>query len=117
MHVILDSPPYTDDWTGIDGVWYRRYSEHAKKAGRQISVDFFFFHYKKNRRAPPSHSIWHFAHIFYDLVSFFIAQVMSVCTSESFYMAFRTYILRFSEFLHCLLIAIYQNLSFVKYVC
>nr|CAG8667726.1 4465_t:CDS:2 [Entrophospora candida] len=35
QHVILDSPPYTDDWTGIDGAWYRRYSEHAKKAGKQ----------------------------------------------------------------------------------
>ncbi|CAI2189770.1 9995_t:CDS:2, partial [Funneliformis geosporum] len=34
-HVILDSPPYTEDWTGIDGIWYRKYSELAKKAGKQ----------------------------------------------------------------------------------
>ncbi|CAG8734197.1 11487_t:CDS:2, partial [Funneliformis caledonium] len=37
QYVILDAPPYTDDWTGIDGVWYRRYSEYAKKAGKQAS--------------------------------------------------------------------------------
>ncbi|CAG8625511.1 11215_t:CDS:10 [Funneliformis mosseae] len=37
QYVILNAPPYTDDWTGIDGVWYRRYSEYAKKAGKQAS--------------------------------------------------------------------------------
>ncbi|CAG8532151.1 6874_t:CDS:2 [Paraglomus occultum] len=28
---IISSPPYSDDWSGLDGAWYRRYTYHASK--------------------------------------------------------------------------------------
>lgn len=28
---IITSPPYTDDWSGLDGAWYGRYTYHVNK--------------------------------------------------------------------------------------
>ncbi|CAG8756200.1 225_t:CDS:2, partial [Ambispora leptoticha] len=28
--IITNSPPYTEDWSGLDGTWYNRYIYHAK---------------------------------------------------------------------------------------
>ncbi|CAG8786234.1 10785_t:CDS:2, partial [Gigaspora rosea] len=30
---IITSPPYTNDWSGLDGAWYGRYTYHANKDG------------------------------------------------------------------------------------
>ncbi|CAG8526648.1 10213_t:CDS:10 [Paraglomus occultum] len=33
--VILQAPPYTEDWYGLDGIWYERYLKEAKSADKQ----------------------------------------------------------------------------------
>ncbi|CAG8657779.1 849_t:CDS:2, partial [Paraglomus occultum] len=41
--VIINSPPYTEDWGGLDGIWYSRYIYHAKdKDNKRRKMKSFF---------------------------------------------------------------------------
>ncbi|RUP44576.1 hypothetical protein BC936DRAFT_149268 [Jimgerdemannia flammicorona] len=34
--IILESPPFTEDWGGLDGIWYDRYVRQANKAHKKV---------------------------------------------------------------------------------
>ncbi|CAG8541644.1 1888_t:CDS:10 [Acaulospora morrowiae] len=36
---IIISPPYSDDWSGLDGAWYRRYIYHADKSDPEYDLE------------------------------------------------------------------------------
>ncbi|RUS27590.1 hypothetical protein BC938DRAFT_483030 [Jimgerdemannia flammicorona] len=40
--VILESPPFTEDWSGLDGTWYRRYARLAKEPSAHLPMKLFF---------------------------------------------------------------------------
>nr|CAG8618853.1 6969_t:CDS:2 [Entrophospora candida] len=44
--VILKSPPFTEDWGGLDGIWYERYIREAKNSNKKrhphVSMKSFF---------------------------------------------------------------------------
>ena len=34
--VIFQVPPYTEDWSGLDGIWYERYLKEARSVKKQV---------------------------------------------------------------------------------
>ncbi|KAG9296335.1 hypothetical protein G9A89_014927 [Geosiphon pyriformis] len=37
---VLESPPFTEDWSGLDGIWYKRYAHQAHLAQKKVLLEF-----------------------------------------------------------------------------